>query len=110
MAPPMPLHPRRVVGTRAGAAANSRARGAVLSFVPMGSKGSKPRKPKHSQHLPKVGTSTENERLLHEERSAVLDQMGVGGASPAVKVGMTVIAVILVVGAILGLLFITIWR
>src|SRR4051812_33457090 len=33
----------------------------------VGSKGSRPRKPSHSQHLAKVGTKTENERLLHEE-------------------------------------------
>jgi hypothetical protein len=69
----------------------------------MGSKGSKPRKPKHSQHLPKVGTSTENERLLHEEREAVLGQMGVRDSGPGVKVAVTAIIVVLIVGAILGL-------
>ena len=42
----------------------------------MGSKGSKPRKPKHSQHLPKAGTRPSNERLLHEERQAVFDTVG----------------------------------
>ena len=42
----------------------------------MGSSGSKPRKPDHSQHLPKVGTATENERLLHEEREAVFGSDG----------------------------------
>ena len=58
----------------------------------MGSKGSKPRKPKHSQHLPKVGTATENQRLLHEEENAVLRQMGLGkGSSSAVRVTMTVV-------------------
>jgi hypothetical protein len=47
----------------------------------MGRKGNKQRKPEHSRHLPKVGTATENEWALHEEREAVLDQMGVGNAS-----------------------------
>ena len=73
----------------------------------MGSKGSKPRKPKHSQHLPKVGTTTENERLLHEEREAVLGQMGVRNASSGVKIAITAIVVVLLVGALLGLLLIT---
>jgi hypothetical protein len=72
-------------------------------LLSMGSKGSKPRKPKHSQHLPKVGTSTENERLLHEEREAVLGQMGVRDSGPGVKVAVTAIIVVLIVGAILGL-------
>jgi len=76
----------------------------------MGSKGRKPRKPKHSQHLPKVGTSTENERLLHEERQAVLGQMGVGNASSGVKAGVTAIVVILIVGAILGLTLLLVFR
>jgi hypothetical protein len=72
----------------------------------MGSKGSKPRKPKHSQHLPKVGTATENERLLHEEREAVLGQMGMRDAWSGVKIGVTAVVVVLVVAAILGLLLI----
>ena len=71
-------------------------------LLPMGSKGSKPRKPKHSQHLPKVGTSTENQRLLHEEQEAVLGQMGVRDSGSAVKVAVTAVIVLLVVGAILG--------
>ena len=72
----------------------------------MGSKGSKPRKPKHSQHLPKVGSATENERLLHDERQAVLGQMGVGNASSATKIVVTVIVVALVVAALSGFLLI----
>ena len=76
----------------------------------MGSKGRKPRKPKHSQHLPKVGTSTENERLLHEERQAVLGQMGVGHASSGVKAGVTAVVVVLIVAAILGLTLLIIFR
>jgi hypothetical protein len=72
----------------------------------MGSKGRKPRKPEHSQHLPKVGSATENERLLHDERQAVLGQMGMGNASSATKLVVTVIVVVLVVSALLGFLLI----
>jgi hypothetical protein len=66
----------------------------------MGSKGSKPRKPSHSQHLPKVGTSTENARLQHEERQAIGDVMGISGA--AVRV-ILIIGAILIIGGLLGL-------
>ncbi|MBM3672854.1 MAG: hypothetical protein FJW86_11835 [Actinobacteria bacterium] len=69
----------------------------------MGSKGQKPRKGKHPQHLPKVGTATENERLLHEERSAILDTMGMGGAPAWLKTAIAVIGILLLVGAILAL-------
>jgi len=72
----------------------------------MGSKGSKARKPAHSQHLPKVGTATENDRLLHEERQAVLDQMGMRNASSGVKVAVTAVIVILVVAALLAFMLI----
>jgi hypothetical protein len=73
----------------------------------MGSKGSKPRKPKHSQHLPKVGSATENQRLQHEERQAVLGQMGMRNASSATKVVVAVVVVALVVAALLGFLAIS---
>jgi hypothetical protein len=76
----------------------------------MGSKGRKPRKPQHSQHLPKVGSKTENERLLHEEQHAVLAQMGVGGASSGAKVAVTAVVVVLVVGALLGLTLLLVFR
>jgi hypothetical protein len=76
----------------------------------MGSKGDTPRNPEHSQHLPKVGTATENERLLHEEQQAVLAQMGVGRAGRGVKSVVVVVAVLLVVGAILGLMAIMVFR
>jgi hypothetical protein len=68
----------------------------------MGSKGSKPRKPKHSQHLPKVGTATENQRLLHDEQQAVLGQFGMRNASSGVKIAVTAVVVLMVVGALLG--------
>ncbi len=76
----------------------------------MGSKGSKPRKPQHSQHLPKVGTATENQRLQHEERQAVLGQFGMRNASSGAKVAVSVVLVLLIIGAIMGLLLLTIWR
>lgn len=76
----------------------------------MGRKGSKPRKPEHSRHLPKVGTATENEWSLHEEREAVLDQMGVGDASSVTKIVVTAVVVVFMVGAILGLLVLVVFR
>ncbi len=72
----------------------------------MGSKGSKPRKPQHSQHLPKVGTATESDRLLHEEREAVLGNFGLRNASSGVKVVITAVIVIMVVGALLAFMLI----
>lgn len=76
----------------------------------MGSKGSKARKPSHSQHLPKVGTSIENERELHGEREAVLDQIGLGHRSPATRSIFVAIVVVLVVGALLGFTLIAVFR
>ena len=74
----------------------------------MGSKGSKPRKkhgkPQQHQHLPKVGTATENARLQHAEREAVLDNMGLGGASSTTRTVLGIIAVLVVIGAILALI------
>ena len=69
----------------------------------MGRKGNRARKPEHSQHLPKVGSATENERLLHEEREAVLGQMGLRDAPSGVKIAATIVTVVLAVGAIVGL-------
>ena len=69
----------------------------------MGRKGNRARKPEHSQHLPKVGSTTENERLLHEEREAVLGQMGLRDAPSGVKIAATIVTVVLAVGAIVGL-------
>ena len=72
----------------------------------MGSKGRKARKPAHSQHLPKVGTAMENDRLQHEERQAVLGQMGMRNAPSGVKVAGTAVIVILVVAALLAFMLI----
>jgi hypothetical protein len=70
----------------------------------MGSKGSKPRKRKQSQHLPKVGSATENQRLQHAEREAVLDNMGMGGASQSTRTIVGIIVVVVIVMALLALL------
>lgn len=81
----------------------------------MGSKGSKPRKPKRSQHQTEhaqhqrnssqrasaVDPVTAAERMQHEEREAVLDTMGLGSVSPAVKVAIAVVGIALLVAAIL---------
>jgi hypothetical protein len=78
----------------------------------MGSNRSKPRKRKkgapHPQHLPKVGSATENERLLHEEQHAVLDQMGVGHAGTGTRTLVGVVLVVFAAGAVLGLTLLTV--
>jgi hypothetical protein len=68
----------------------------------MGSKGGKPRKPRRSQHLPKVGTATENERALHEEREAVLDNIGLASVGYWTKVVIASIAVLILAGAVVA--------
>ena len=75
----------------------------------MGSKGSKPRKPQHSQHLPKVGTATENERLLQREQKAVLGQMGMRNSSRGVRIAVMVVAAIVIVAVVLEL-FLVVFR
>ncbi len=75
----------------------------------MGSNRSKPRKKqKHPQHLPKVGTPAENQRLQHAEREAVLDNMG--AHNPVARVVLGVVLVVLAIGAILGLLLLTVFH
>lgn len=67
----------------------------------MGSSGSKPRKPSHSQHLPKVGTAeAEARREQAAERAAIGDVMGISGG--AVR-WILIIGAILIVGGLLGL-------
>jgi hypothetical protein len=76
----------------------------------MGSKGSKPRKPSHSQHLPKVGSAAENQKELHEEQQAVFGQFGLRHAGSGTKVLVGTIVTLLVIGAILGLLLLIVFR
>jgi hypothetical protein len=70
----------------------------------MGSRGAKPRKGKRTRHLDKVGTSTENQRLLHEEQEAVLANVGLGGRGTWVKVTAAVV-VVFVLAALVSLIF-----
>lgn len=74
----------------------------------MGSKGKKPRKPSHSQHLPKAGTRTDEQRLMHEEHQAILDTMGLGGAGRGTRGVVWVVGAILLIGAIVGLVILTV--
>jgi hypothetical protein len=76
----------------------------------MGSKGAKPRKPEHSGHLPKVGSATENEIALHEEREAVLGQFGARNASWLTKSTLTIVLVVIAVCAILGFSLLVVFR
>jgi hypothetical protein len=71
----------------------------------VGSKGSKPRKPSHSQHLNKVGTQTDARYEQHEEREAVLDVMGIQGMAPWLKTTIVVVAALLFVAGIFSFLF-----
>jgi hypothetical protein len=79
----------------------------------MGSSGSKPRKKKNSQHkgsqhLPKVGTATENERLLHEEQHAVAAQMGLGNlGSGSRNIALIIIGAIVAIAIVSLLVLIT---
>jgi len=75
----------------------------------MGSKGSKPRKPSHSQHLPKVGTRDEIEYEQHLEREAVLDVMGISGFPSWAKWSIIAFCVLLLIGAVLGLMFVVLF-
>lgn len=74
----------------------------------MGSKGKKPRKPSHSQHLPKAGTKTDNARLLHEEHQAIGDTMGLGGASKGTRSTVYVVGAILLIAAIIAFVVLTV--
>jgi len=74
----------------------------------VGSKGKKPRKPSHSQHLPKAGTKTDTQHLMHEEHQAMLDTMGLGGAGKGTRGVVWVVGALLLVGAIVGLVILTV--
>jgi hypothetical protein len=78
------------------------------SLSPVGSKGQKPRKSSHSQHLPKAGTRPDNELLMHEEHEAILDTMGLGGAGKGTKTLVWVVGALLLIGAIVGLVILTV--
>ncbi len=75
----------------------------------MGSSGEKRSRKRHKkpEHLPKVGTATENRIEQRGEREAVLANMGLGrNVSPAVRwiVGIVVIvAIVVAIVALVGL-------
>ena len=66
----------------------------------MGRQGDRPRRSRRSRHLPKVGSATENERALHGEREAVLDNLGLGGLGHRTKVVIAAVAILIVAVAI----------
>jgi hypothetical protein len=74
----------------------------------VGSKGSKPRKPSHSQHLPKSGTKADNERLRHEEHGAIMDTMGLGGTGHGTKTVVWVVGAVLLVAAVVAFIIATV--
>jgi hypothetical protein len=74
----------------------------------VGSKGSKPRKPQHSQHLPKAGTKPDTQRLMHEEHGAILDTMGMGNAGKGARGTVWVIGGLLLAAAIVCLIILTV--
>jgi hypothetical protein len=74
----------------------------------VGSKGSKPRKPKHSQHLPKAGTTTDTQRLMHEEHDAILDTMGMSGLGEGGKRTVWIVGGVMLALAIVGLIILTV--
>jgi hypothetical protein len=81
---------------------------ARLASPSVGSKGSKPRKPTHSQHLPKAGSKTDNERLMHEEHQAIMDTMGMGGAGRGSRTVIWTVGAVLLIGALAGLIILTV--
>ncbi|MGZ4737195.1 MAG: hypothetical protein ACXV8R_16465 [Acidimicrobiia bacterium] len=76
----------------------------------MGSKGKKPRKPQHSQHLPKAGTKPDTQRLMHEEHCAILDTMGMGHAGKGSRAAVWIVGALLLIAAILALVIFTVVR
>jgi hypothetical protein len=74
----------------------------------VGSKGKKPRKPSHSQHLPKVGTRTEEQRMMHEEHEAILDTMGMGGLGKGGRGVVWIVGAVMLAAAIVGLVILTV--
>ena len=89
-------------------AIDGRSPGRDYPASPVGSKGKKARKPQHSQHLPKAGTKTDQQRLMHEEHGAILDTMGMGGAGKGTKSAVWVVGALLLVGAVLAFIVLTV--
>jgi hypothetical protein len=80
--------------------------GPPLASPAVGSSGQKSRKGKKRQHLAKVGTQS-GAAGVHAEQHAVMDTMGIGGSPAWLRVTAMVIIVVLVIGAIGGLIVLT---
>lgn len=75
----------------------------------MGSKGQKPRKPTHSQHLDKVGAKSSAKHEQQLERQAVMDTVGLGNAAPWLKVVVWVVVALILFGAVFSVIAWTIF-
>jgi len=75
----------------------------------MGSSGQKKSRKTHKkpQHLAKVGTKAGTDAEMKARRRAVADGMGIGGAPPWVRYTALVVVVLLILGAIGGLIVLT---
>jgi hypothetical protein len=75
----------------------------------MGSKGRKPRKPTHSQHLDKVGTKSNAQHEQQLERRAVMDTVGLSNAPGWAKIVAWVVVAVLLFGGVLSVIVWTIF-
>jgi len=64
----------------------------------------KSRKGRRRQHLAKVGTRAGARQEEHDEREAIADTMGIGGATSWVKWLALTIGALILVGAIVALI------
>jgi hypothetical protein len=73
----------------------------------MGRANARPRKGKHTQHLPKVGSAEELAEEGRLERSAVMDVMGMGNMSAGAKQAVFWIGALVLIAAIAALVIFT---
>jgi hypothetical protein len=66
----------------------------------MGRSGTKPRKGKQHQHLPKVGTPAAEHYEQEQERRAVLANMGIRGRGVGFWIGVVIVVVVVLVGIV----------
>src|SRR5262249_46035333 len=69
-----------------------------VSLSRMGRAGSKPRKGKKPQHLPKVGTPQAERQELHGEQRAVMANMGLHSKGAVFWIGVVAVIAIVVIG------------
>ena len=70
--------------------------------------GSSGEKRKGRQHLPKVGTKTETNRLMREEHGAIADTMGIGHSGKGGRSAVFLIGGILLALAVISLIILTV--